>query len=208
MIETIEWIACAERLPDEIFLPVRQWDGLYEVSNFGRVRSLPRVTTRRDGTVQTWRGKIMGQTMNSSGYLTVRLSDDANERRSRPLVHRLVCEAFIPNPNNLPFVNHKNARRNDNRLENLEWITQRDNLRHAWSIGTRNRSHLPIKRGEDSQNAKLTAHQVTEIVDLWRSGASSRAIARRYGVGKTQVLRIKDGKSWTWHTGSPAGPRG
>lgn len=206
MIEQIEWVACAERMPDEIFLPVRQWDDAYEVSNFGRVRSLPRVTVRRDGTVQTWRGKIMGQTMSSSGYLTVRLSDDANGRRSRPFVHRLVCEAFILNPNNLPFVNHKNARRRDNRLVNLEWITQRDNLRHAWALGTRNRSHLPIKRGEESPTAKLTAHQVTEIVDLWRSGVSSRAIARRYGVGKSQVLRIKNGESWASHTELPAGP--
>ena len=88
----------------EIWKTVVGWEGLYEVSNLGRVRSLDRIVKRGD-YLQNRHQKILAQTQNKFGYLLAKLS--RNGRSRRYMIHRLVAEAFIPNPDNLPQVNHK-----------------------------------------------------------------------------------------------------
>jgi hypothetical protein len=101
-------------MAEETFLPIAGWECLYEVSNLGRVRSLPRVVRHQDGTVQSFKGGIMTPTKMTGGYVCARLSDAANGRRGRASIHRLFAAAFIPNPTSLPQVNHLNAIRDDN----------------------------------------------------------------------------------------------
>jgi hypothetical protein len=102
---------------------------LYEVSNLGRVRSLDRVYTQLypNGKEQLRhiKGSILKFETNNTGYLAIQLYDRG--KRKRYLVHRLVAEAFIPNPNNLPEVNHKDECKTNNRADNLEWCNGKYN---------------------------------------------------------------------------------
>ena len=110
----------------EIWKPIKDYEGLYEISNLGRVKSLP-----RNGTIKT--EKIL--TPNMSGrYARIGLRDKIKIKYS---VHRLVAEAFIPNPNNLPQVDHINGDRYDNRVENLRWVTPSENSQHALAVGSK-----------------------------------------------------------------------
>ncbi len=99
------------------------YEGLYEVSNCGRVRSLPREVVYKDGRKCMRPGKVLK--FNNRKYRMVQLC------REHLYVHRLVALAFIPNPDNLPFVNHKDEDKYNNRADNLEWITHKDNLAYG-----------------------------------------------------------------------------
>ena len=121
----------------------------------GRVRSLDRVSfrsNRPDGVFV--KGKILRPTIVSTGYAHVRLQKNAFEKDKK--VHRLVAEAFIPNPENKPQVNHKDGVRANNNVDNLEWVTNRENNIHAWRVLGRTVSEeTKIKMVLGRRNARL-----------------------------------------------------
>lgn len=102
----------------EEWKPIKGWEGYYDVSNLGRVRSY------RNNQFFSKEPRIVKQT-NSFGYLYVKLKLKENSKRIR--VHRLVAEAFIPNPNNYPVIDHLDCNTQNNNVNNLRWCTQKDN---------------------------------------------------------------------------------
>ena len=110
----------------EIWKDIKDYEGLFQVSNLGRVKSLG-----NGGTYKT--SRIRKFYKNKGGYLQVQLCKDGKRKWFR--VNRLVASAFLENPDNLPCVNHRNEIKTDNRAENLEWCSYEDNINH----GTRNK---------------------------------------------------------------------
>lgn len=111
-------------MTDEIWKPIKGYEGLYEVSNFGRVRSLDMILPCVANGFKTTRvrhGVLRKFHTGHSGYQYVLLLNNKHKRNFR--VHRLVAQAFIPNPQNLPEVNHKDEDKSNNRADNLEWCT-------------------------------------------------------------------------------------
>lgn len=106
----------------EIWKDIDGYNGLYRVSSFGRVLSLERRGVRSNGTFYHFQQKILKNTYDKKGYCYVSLRKP-HEKEVRSSVHRLVAEAFIPNPNNYPCVNHKDEDKTNNRVGNLEWCT-------------------------------------------------------------------------------------
>ena len=110
-------------MDNEIWKSVVGYEGAYEVSNLGRVRSVTRIRKAACGSTAVIRGIELAIRENTTNrYLLVRLNKDGQCRHK--LVHRLVAEAFIPNPNNLPQINHKDENPHNNRWDNLEWCDQ------------------------------------------------------------------------------------
>ena len=109
--------------------PVVGYEGRYEVSNDGRIRSLDIYVNCAGGKQRLSKGRIKPIHANNRGYLTVNLCKDNDT--TRYLVHRLVAEAFVPNTNNKPQVNHIDGDNTNNRAENLEWVTDNENKAHS-----------------------------------------------------------------------------
>lgn len=122
--------------PNEIWKDIQGYEGLYQVSTLGRVRSLDRLIKSRYGNFRKITGKIIKPNKIWSGYLRISLWKQQVEYKS---LHRLVAETFIPNPQNLPCVNHKDEVKSNNSVSNLEWCTWRYNANIiSCCIGRRN----------------------------------------------------------------------
>lgn len=141
----------------ETWKNIKGYEGLYQVSNMGRVKSLERKVTKGDGE-RTVKERILKPCMDRGGYLLVVLY--AGGKRKTLKVHRLVCEAFHDNPDSKPDVNHINEDKTDNRACNLEWSTRRENLNY----GTRNeRSAKALSKSV----GQYTLHG--ELIKIWPS---------------------------------------
>ena len=112
---------------NEIWKAVQGYEGRYEISNLGRVKSLNYNHTKKP--------KILAPKHHSSGYDTVTLCNNGIHK-NKP-IHKLVADAFIPNPNNLPQVNHIDGDKSHYSVDNLEWVSASDNVRHAIKNGLR-----------------------------------------------------------------------
>lgn len=159
-----------------MFIDVIGYEGLYQVNNRGDVKSLKN-------------NIILKPTPNTWGYLSVSLYNDGN--RKVFTIHRLVALHFIEKNLDL-VVNHIDGDKLNNNVYNLEFITQAENLNHAYRLG------LNKIRGEDNSKAKLNKKQVFEIYDLATNKTyTQEKIAKLYGVDRTTVGKIKSKKLWS-----------
>ena len=120
---------------EEIWKDIKNYENYYQVSNLGRVKSLDRVI-KDTKSKRLYKGKILKLTLCNWGYLTVSLKK--NSKSKKFLVHRLVAETFIPNPNKLEVVNHKDENKLNNFVDNLEWSTIKDNMLYSKKDNKRN----------------------------------------------------------------------
>ena len=128
----------------------------------------------------------------SGKYLGISLFNKPVSRRF--YIHRLVAEAFIPNPEDKPCVNHKNRNKFDNRVENLEWVTYQENSIHL--VNSESYVKPPTTKGEQHHCSKLTEADVKQIREEWLPGDSGVSIAKEYGITPAAVYKILDGRSW------------
>lgn len=177
----------------EEWVDIQGYEGIYQITSSGKVRSLDKEVFSYPNSKRLVKGRTLKPLRDKLGYRYFQLSDK-NSKIKNCKFHRLLCIAFIPNPENYPHVNHKNGIKYDNRLENLEWCTHRQNMKHAWSNGL---IPEPVTiYGEKSNFAKLSDIQAKEIKIRLRKGDHPKDIAEDYPVGFSAVREIKAGRSW------------
>lgn len=172
----------------EVWKDIKGYGGLYQVNNYGKVKSLAR---KRNNQYDDMVIMLKFQE-DKDGYLRVGLKK--NSVKSMYMVHRLVAEAFVFNPDNKSQINHKDGIKIHNEDYNLEWCTCKENINHAFGI-LGHTVKKGINRGEKCGKSKLCREQ---IVAIRNSNLSGRKLALVYGVSFVQINRIKSNKSWGW----------
>ena len=167
---------------NEIWRAVPNFEGIYEVSNYGNVKTLRK-------------NKIMSFSINKKGYCSISLSKDKIETNHN--IHRLVAKAFILNIENKLQVNHINGIKSDNRVENLEWCTPKENIKHAWDNGL-SKSNFKIYRKPFNKKTKTVFFYLNSkiVIDL-NTGVfydsiseASKTLGIKY---QTLVSRVRSG---------------
>lgn len=151
----------------EIWKDVVGYEGKYMVSNLGRVKSV-----KKD--------LILTPKNNHDGYLRIQLWN--KNKVEFVSIHRLVAMAFIPNIDNKPFVNHINGTKNDNRVENLEWVTQSENINHSWQIGL-SKSQINSKLSKSVDQLDLNGNYI-------KTFPSTMEVERQLGIPHSQISNV------------------
>ena len=143
------------------------------------------------GDIFSTKYEMKKKTICNNGYLQVSLMCGKSKNRhfKQLLVHRLVAETFIPNPHNLPQVNHINGIKTDNRVENLEWCTRTDNWEHAQKMNL-------LSHGSKHHSSKLKEEYIPWIKKMSKAGISYSKIAKVYDVSDTAIRLILNDKTW------------
>lgn len=176
----------------EIWKPIEGFEGHYEVSNTGKIKSLERQRITKGGGVTIVHERLLKQKISKFGYCEVSLLKNAKHKTFK--VHRLVAFAFIPNPENKPEINHKDGNKLNNSASNLEWNTPLENKRHAYANGLNGGEHIAHRK---SVNQYDTEHN---FISTYRSieEASKQTGARHSSIWACCNHRGKTAKGYMW----------
>jgi len=172
----------------EVWKDIKGYEGHYQVSDLSRVKSLSRVVKSRVGVFGTKKEIILKTFKNGDGYLKYKLCINGKEKSV--ISHRLVANEFLENPFNKPQVNHKNGIKDDNRVDNLEWVTSSENVIHSLA----NNLKIPQK-GSEHGMSKLTEKEVLEIRAIGRT-KTLKEVGKMYNVDMSLISLILLNKIW------------
>lgn len=177
---------------EEIWKDIEGYEGQYQVSTLGRVRSVERQVRKWNG-FKTIRESFLKQKLGKNGYVQVTLCKDG--RMKTYLVHRLVAKAFIPNPQNNPQIDHINTIKTDNRVENLRWVTRKENsnnlltLKHMSERQKGEKNYMYGKFGKE-HNRSIPIVQLTMDGKYIRGWDCTRQVERELGFRSNNICSV------------------
>lgn len=207
-VENLKWCSQEEKIKiftnnigesslftDEIWRPVKGFEGYYEVSNMGKIKSLTRIKSNALCKDYSKKESILKNSPQKTGYIHILLYG-ATGKKVRFMAHRIVADAFCSNPKDKPFVNHINGIKNDNRAENLEWVTCRENHLHSFRV-------LGRKSKNNWMAALVSKKVICETFGVKFNSISEAASnldvnANRLGLQLRKGINIVDGLSFRY----------
>lgn len=177
----------------EKWVNIEGYEGIYQITRSGKVRSLDKVVNCYPKTKRTVKGRTLKPILGKIGYYYFQLSNNKSVRKSKYL-HRLLALTFISNPNNYPCINHKDGNKRNNSLSNLEWCTHQQNMAHGFRTGLVPKM-INVK-GEKGFSAKLKDRDVMAIKKRLKNGERIIDIAKDYPIKEGAISEIKAGRSW------------
>lgn len=176
-----------------MYKDIKGYEGLYAVDENGNVWSYEKTSPigKNGGVVN--RGGLILKPSQQGRTKHQRVMLFKNGKRKSYLIHRLVAQAFIPNPENLPLINHKDCDPTNNHISNLEWCTAKQNSIHAYQNG---RWIPPNQKGSANSNCIFTDDDIKQIRKLHESIGSCAEIARQYKVNPKTINQIVNRKRW------------
>ena len=166
-----------ENKKKEEWRDIKGYEGLYQVSNMGRVKSLERTVIRKNGSEQHRKERILKPRKDGHGYLRVNLSNGRGNKKDSK-IHRLVCEAFHENPENKPCVNHIDENKTNNTASNLEWCTYKENNNHGTRLAR-------MAKAKSKPLAQYTPEG--ELVNIWQS---THEVERQLGFANGAISAV------------------
>ena len=160
----------------EIWKDIKAYEGLYQVSNLGRVKSLSKQIIRKNGRKQTFKEKILNQGLSKNGYLSVSLFKKGHGKTYT--IHRLVAEAFIKNKNNYKCINHKNENKLDNNVDNLEWCSYKYNNQY----------------NDKMKHRRINVLQFTKENNFIKKWNGITNIEKELGINRNNITSVCKGK--------------
>jgi hypothetical protein len=171
---------------EEIWKNIIDFEDIYQVSNFGRIRSLDKIIYSSDNRNRTLRGRILKNKLDrTKKYQHVYLSHKGIA--TIVSVHRTVAKHFIPNPENKPEVNHKDGNGLNNRIDNLEWNTRCENIQHSFDIGIRKPYIIPRDK---CHLTKLSTSKIRSLIKMYNSGFSYKEMAKEFKMSVSGLEKI------------------
>ena len=155
----------------EIWRPIKGYEGYYEVSSYGNVRSVNRIIAHSDGKMEHHKGKLL-KCKEKNGYLLVQLCK--NGKHTTFFIHRLVAQCFIPNPDSFPIINHKDEVKTNNCVDNLEWCTHRYNNCYGTVLQRRAEKHSKAVLQIDKETDEIV-EEYTSMIEAARNIKSRQA---------------------------------
>ena len=185
---------------EEIWVDIKGYEGFYQVSNLGRVKSLKRIARHSSGGNKILKEKLLKQTVNKRGYVVVTLYKDGVSKQFK--IHTLVAVAFIPNVENKPYIDHINTIKTDNRVEDLRWVTEKENsnneltLKHIKEGCKNNGRNTPHKYGAEHPNSRQIVQLSLDLdlIKIWGSGGEAE---RLEGFNHGHISKCCKGKAKT-----------
>ena len=138
----------------EIWKDIKGYEGIYQISNLGNIKSLDHYIRQRNNNYKLYHGKTLKPYMTSTGYYKIDLHN--GKKRKIMLIHRLIANAFIPNPDDLPEVNHIDGNKTNNNIDNLEWCTRSDNIKHSY----KNKLHIHCPKNKPVKQININTGQI------------------------------------------------
>lgn len=177
-------------LEGEIWKPIEGYEELYGISNYGRIKSYNKTITDSTNKERFWKEKILKLNILKSGYCIIHLYK--NRKRKAFFIHKLVIENFSDKYLDKNCVNHKNGLKYDNRLENLEWVTYKENMKHAIKNGLFNNV-----LGENHYNSRLNNKIIKQIREEYIPHIFGwLKLAKKYNTTHQNIGKILKRKSW------------
>lgn len=172
---------------------IKGYEGRYSVMSTGQIISHERVVYYHSVNKKALRkGRVLKAALDKDGYPQVLLCDGF---KTKPMkVHRIVAEAFIPNPYGKPVINHKNLIKSDNRVENLEWCTVSENTKHAYDNGAITHLSSTMWRSGKDNNKSLAVNLVDEFGNIISTHESIRLAAKTTGLDRCGIMNVLNKK--------------
>ena len=172
-------------MEEEIWKDIPGYEGLYQASNLGKIKSLERIAKKKYRNDRIVKERIMHGTKNQDGYLKVHFKNKALNIDKGLFIHRLIAMTFIPNSDNLEQINHKDGNKLNNRVDNLEWCTNLYNQQHAWKNGLHKSTKGKKIRQLDKNN---------KIIKKWNTITEA---GKKLGISASRIGECCKNKNWT-----------